>query len=188
MFKIGYPRYCTVVTLPDGSTALQGGRSRRGKPRGLPGSKDWTAALKGCDDPLFIDFLKRCLEWDPAVRMTPPQALKHAWLRRRLPKPPSENPPPSRRSSAAYRNSLVSQQQTQQATASKITAMGTNSLIGGNNILNNASNTVNATNSHKFNSVVASALNSSGGEAELNKHTKLPKIGHTTTSNMRTGS
>lgn len=26
------------------------------------------------------------MEWDPASRMTPSQALRHAWLRRRLPK------------------------------------------------------------------------------------------------------
>uniref|UniRef100_A0A8D3A9V8 dual-specificity kinase n=1 Tax=Scophthalmus maximus TaxID=52904 RepID=A0A8D3A9V8_SCOMX len=85
----GYPRYCTVTTLPDGTTVLNGGRSRRGKARGPPGSKDWSAALKGCDDPLFLDFLKLCLEWDPALRMTPSHALRHPWLRRRLPKPPS---------------------------------------------------------------------------------------------------
>ncbi|XP_036374124.1 dual specificity tyrosine-phosphorylation-regulated kinase 2-like isoform X2 [Megalops cyprinoides] len=85
----GYPRYCTVTTLPDGSTSLSGGRSRRGKLRGTPGSKEWATALKGCDDPLFLDFLKQCLEWDPAVRMTPSQALRHPWLRRRLPKPPA---------------------------------------------------------------------------------------------------
>nr|XP_061809191.1 dual specificity tyrosine-phosphorylation-regulated kinase 2-like [Nerophis lumbriciformis] len=85
----GYPRYCTVTTLPDGSAALSGGRSRRGKLRGPPCSRDWSAALKGCDDPLFLDFLKQCLEWDPAVRMTPSQALRHPWLRRRLPKPPA---------------------------------------------------------------------------------------------------
>ncbi|XP_036375858.1 dual specificity tyrosine-phosphorylation-regulated kinase 2 isoform X2 [Megalops cyprinoides] len=85
----GYPRYCTVTTLPDGSVALTGGRSRRGKLRGPPGSKDWVTALKGCDDPLFLDFLKQCLEWDPALRMTPSQALRHPWLRRRLPKPPA---------------------------------------------------------------------------------------------------
>ncbi|XP_034535349.1 dual specificity tyrosine-phosphorylation-regulated kinase 2 isoform X1 [Notolabrus celidotus] len=85
----GYPRYCTVTTLPDGTSVLNGGRSRRGKVRGPPGSKDWSAALKGCDDPLFLDFLKQCLEWDPALRMTPSQALRHSWLRRRLPKPPT---------------------------------------------------------------------------------------------------
>ncbi|XP_029018740.1 dual specificity tyrosine-phosphorylation-regulated kinase 2 isoform X2 [Betta splendens] len=56
----GYPRYCTVTTLPDGTTVLNSGRSRRGK----------------------------CLEWDSALRMTPSQALRHPWLRRRLPKPP----------------------------------------------------------------------------------------------------
>ncbi|XP_019753164.1 dual specificity tyrosine-phosphorylation-regulated kinase 2 isoform X1 [Hippocampus comes] len=87
----GYPRYCTVSTLPDGTAALSGGRSRRGKLRGPPCSKDWSAALKGCDDALFSDFLKQCLEWDPAIRMTPSQALRHPWLRRRLPKPPAGN-------------------------------------------------------------------------------------------------
>ncbi|XP_071753319.1 dual specificity tyrosine-phosphorylation-regulated kinase 2 isoform X1 [Centroberyx gerrardi] len=85
----GFPRYCTVTTLPDGTAVLNGGRSRRGKVRGPPASKDWSAALKGCDDPLFLDFLKQCLEWDPALRMTPGQALRHPWLRRRLPKPPT---------------------------------------------------------------------------------------------------
>lgn len=85
----GYPRYCTVTTLPDNTVVLNGGRSRRGKLRGPPASKDWITALKGCDDALFLDFLKQCLEWDPALRMTPSQALRHPWLRRRLPKPPT---------------------------------------------------------------------------------------------------
>ncbi|XP_076015886.1 dual specificity tyrosine-phosphorylation-regulated kinase 2 isoform X2 [Genypterus blacodes] len=87
----GYPRYCTVTTLPDGTAVLNGGRSRRGKTRGPPGSKELSVALKGCDDPLFLDFLKQCLEWDPVLRMTPSQALRHSWLRRRLPKPPTGN-------------------------------------------------------------------------------------------------
>jgi dual specificity tyrosine-phosphorylation-regulated kinase 2/3/4 len=112
----GYPRYCTVVSMPDGSTVLQGGRSKRGKPRGLPGSKDWTTALKGCDDPFFIDFLKRCLDWDPTTRMTASQALRHSWIRRRLPKPPNENPP-SRRSSASFRHNTVN---------NKVTSFNTN--------------------------------------------------------------
>ena len=82
----GYPRYCTMSTLPEGSSVMQSGRSRRGKLRVPPGSKDLVTALKGCDDPLFLDFMRRCMEWDPSTRMTPPQALRHAWLRRRLPK------------------------------------------------------------------------------------------------------
>ncbi|KAE8623680.1 hypothetical protein XENTR_v10005693 [Xenopus tropicalis] len=83
----GYPRYCTVTTLPNGTTVLNGSRSRRGKMRGAPGSKDWVAALKGCEDSLFIDFLKGCLTWDPVARMTPSQALRHQWISKRLPKP-----------------------------------------------------------------------------------------------------
>ncbi|CAH1122170.1 unnamed protein product [Ceutorhynchus assimilis] len=91
----GIPRYCNCSTIGDGTVVLSGGLSRRGKPRGPPGAKDLKRALKGCDDPLFLDFIKRCLEWDPDVRMTPVQALRHAWLRRRLPRPPGEKVDPS---------------------------------------------------------------------------------------------
>lgn len=84
----GHPRYCSVSTLADGTSVLSGGRSRRGKVRGPPRSRDWSAALKGCEDQLFLDFLKQCLDWDPGLRMTPSQALRHPWLKKRLPKPP----------------------------------------------------------------------------------------------------
>uniref|UniRef100_A0A3Q2TSA6 dual-specificity kinase n=1 Tax=Fundulus heteroclitus TaxID=8078 RepID=A0A3Q2TSA6_FUNHE len=83
----GHPRYCGVNTLPTGATVLMGSRSRRGKMRGPPASKDWSAALKGCEDPAFTDFIKKCLDWDPSSRLTPSQALRHPWLYRRLPKP-----------------------------------------------------------------------------------------------------
>lgn len=87
----GYPRYCSVTNGADGTTVFSGGRSRRGKYRGPPASKEISKALKVCDDPLFIDFLQRCLEWDPAARMTPPQALRHGWLRRKLPRGPGHD-------------------------------------------------------------------------------------------------
>ncbi|XP_022915160.1 dual specificity tyrosine-phosphorylation-regulated kinase 2 [Onthophagus taurus] len=96
----GYPRYCTASTLSDGTTVITGGLSRRGKMRGPPGSKELKKVLKGCDDILFLDFIKRCLEWDPELRMTPYDALRHAWLRRRLPRPPNEKIEPCRTSSA----------------------------------------------------------------------------------------
>ncbi|CAG5982529.1 unnamed protein product [Menidia menidia] len=83
----GHPRYCVANTLPTGATVLTGSRSRRGKMRGPPGSKEWSAALKGCEDPTFTDFIKKCLDWDPSSRLTPSQALRHPWLYRRLPKP-----------------------------------------------------------------------------------------------------
>nr|XP_027807087.1 dual specificity tyrosine-phosphorylation-regulated kinase 4 [Marmota flaviventris] len=31
-------------------------------------------------DTSFLDFLRRCLVWEPSLRMTPDQALKHAWI------------------------------------------------------------------------------------------------------------
>lgn len=171
---------------------LQGGRSRRGKPRGLPGSKDWVTALKGCDDPLFIDFLKRCLEWDPNARMTPSQALRHPWLRRRLPKPPSENPPPSRRSSAAYRNNVVPKlsngSQVLNNTSNITNTVNTNLNTSNNNgnantnSLNNLLNGRNAFNTTLANTTIA------GDTADLNRHMKLPKIGGGSNNNLRTGS
>ncbi|XP_038605509.1 dual specificity tyrosine-phosphorylation-regulated kinase 3, partial [Tachyglossus aculeatus] len=83
----GLPRYCSVTTQEDGRTVLVGGRSRRGKKRGPPGSRDWLAALKGCDDFLFVEFLKRCLQWEPSARLTPAQALRHPWISKPAPRP-----------------------------------------------------------------------------------------------------
>ena len=88
----GHPRYCTTSTLADGGIVLNAGRSKRGKMRGPPASKDWSTALKNCDDADFIDFVKKCLEWDPATRMNPYSGLRHPWLtRRRLPRPPQNS-------------------------------------------------------------------------------------------------
>jgi dual specificity tyrosine-phosphorylation-regulated kinase 2/3/4 len=85
----GHPRYCTQTALQDGTIVLGNGRSKRGKVRGIPGSRSWATALKNMADDLFIDFLKRCLDWDPEQRLSPANALKHPWLRRRLPRPPT---------------------------------------------------------------------------------------------------
>lgn len=85
----GYPRYCLTKVLSDGSVIVEGSRTSRGKMRGPPASKDWSVALKGCDDECFVDFIKKCLDWDPHTRMTPYAALRHSWLtRRRLPRLP----------------------------------------------------------------------------------------------------
>lgn len=85
----GYPRYCLTKTLDDGSVLMTEGFSRRGIPRGPPGSRKLKDALNGCDDIYFVSFIKECLEWIPEKRLTPDQAIKHSWFRRRLPKPPS---------------------------------------------------------------------------------------------------
>lgn len=49
------------------------GRKRR------PGTKELPAAVKTTDGQ-FLNFLCRCLEWDPSQRMTPEEALQHEWI------------------------------------------------------------------------------------------------------------
>ncbi|KAM9230540.1 dual specificity tyrosine-phosphorylation-regulated kinase 4 [Dugong dugon] len=62
--------------------------NNRGKKR-YPDSKDLMMVLKTYDTS-FLDFLRRCLVWEPSLRMTPGQALKHAWIH----KPRSLKPRP----------------------------------------------------------------------------------------------
>ena len=50
----------------------------RGKVR-QPGAKDLAQATK-CNDAAFLSFLRRCLRWDPKVRMTPEKALEHPFI------------------------------------------------------------------------------------------------------------
>lgn len=59
-----------------------------GKPRILanskgrkryPGTKTLSHALR-CHDAWFIDFIERCLQWDPERRMRPHEALRHEWI------------------------------------------------------------------------------------------------------------
>lgn len=54
-------------------TVSSKGRRRR------PSSKDLRQALK-CDDEAFLDFLTRCLRWDPARRLNPNDALNHEFI------------------------------------------------------------------------------------------------------------
>ena len=49
------------------------GRRRR------PSSKDLRQVLK-CDDEAFLDFIARCLRWDPARRLTPHEASMHEFI------------------------------------------------------------------------------------------------------------
>lgn len=91
----GYPRYCITKTLDDGSVVMTEGFSRRGISRGPPGSRKLKDALNGCDDVYFVSFIKECLEWIPEKRLTPENAIKNSWFKRRLP-PTSFNVPPQK--------------------------------------------------------------------------------------------
>lgn len=58
------------------------GRRRR------PSSKTLQQALK-CDDDAFLDFIARCLRWDPERRMKPDEAMLHEFITgvKRVPRP-----------------------------------------------------------------------------------------------------
>ncbi|CAG8509566.1 8536_t:CDS:10 [Ambispora leptoticha] len=69
----------------------------KGKRR-RPQSKSLAQALK-CQDEVFLDFISRCLQWDPEKRMKPDEGLMHEWItdvklnRRTLVTPPREDFP-----------------------------------------------------------------------------------------------
>ena len=50
----------------------------KGKKR-KPGAKSLSGVLK-CNDLYFLDFIDRCLHWDPDKRISPSQALQHPWI------------------------------------------------------------------------------------------------------------
>lgn len=54
-------------------TVSSKGRRRR------PSSKTLQQALK-CDDEAFLDFIARCLRWDPDRRMRPEEAIRHEFI------------------------------------------------------------------------------------------------------------
>ncbi|TPX70368.1 hypothetical protein SpCBS45565_g01845 [Spizellomyces sp. 'palustris'] len=49
----------------------------KGKKR-RPDTKSLSSVLRA--DPLFVDFVNKCLEWDPIKRMRPCDALLHEWI------------------------------------------------------------------------------------------------------------
>ena len=84
----------------------------RGKKR-RPASKDFMSAVK-CSDPLFIDFLSKCLRWDPKDRFSPDDCLQHEWIleaKASAPRKPLSVVAPEQQSSSSgrYRSSAKRQ-------------------------------------------------------------------------------
>lgn len=65
----------------------------KGKRR-RPGTKSLASVLK-CNDDLFVDFIAKCLTWDPDKRLKPQPAMRHPWIlagrRRQAPVPPDRD-------------------------------------------------------------------------------------------------
>ena len=77
------------------------GRRRR------PGSKTLSQVLR-CNDEEFVDFIAKCLVWDPERRMKPQAAMRHPFVTagRRL-KPPSSSTKSTSSLSSLSRNKQV---------------------------------------------------------------------------------
>ncbi|KAI9505998.1 kinase-like domain-containing protein, partial [Coemansia spiralis] len=65
--------------VPYGVQATPPYTSTKGKRR-RPGSRPLAQVLARARDPRLIDFVMRTLAWDPAIRMTPEDALRHPWI------------------------------------------------------------------------------------------------------------
>ncbi|XP_032763269.1 dual specificity tyrosine-phosphorylation-regulated kinase 4 [Rattus rattus] len=90
--------------------------NNRGEKR-YPNSKDLPMMVKTYDSS-FLDFLRRCLVWEPSLRMTPDQALKHAWIhepRKFKPRPR----PQIQRKPGVSSSSEISKDKTEEHQASK---------------------------------------------------------------------
>ncbi|KAJ4191473.1 serine/threonine protein kinase, CMGC, dual-specificity [Fusarium falciforme] len=79
-------------------TVSSKGRRRR------PSSKTLQQVLK-CDDEVFLDFLARCLRWDPERRLRPEDAIRHEFITgRKMPVPRM----PTRETSPMKRHNTIS--------------------------------------------------------------------------------
>uniref|UniRef100_A0A8C6I2Q8 Dual specificity tyrosine-phosphorylation-regulated kinase 4 n=1 Tax=Mus spicilegus TaxID=10103 RepID=A0A8C6I2Q8_MUSSI len=82
-----------------------------------PDSKDLTMVVKTYDSS-FLDFLRRCLVWEPSLRMTPEQALKHAWIHEPRKFKPQPKPQILRKPGASI-SSEISTEKAEEQRASK---------------------------------------------------------------------
>ncbi|ORY01844.1 kinase-like protein [Basidiobolus meristosporus CBS 931.73] len=82
----------------------------KGKRR-RPGHRPLSQTLR-CNDDGFLDFVSRCLEWDPQKRMTPEEALRHYWIRGTSPEPRlARNSPESLIKTRQRRKSMIDKNQ-----------------------------------------------------------------------------
>lgn len=69
--------------------------------------------LREMPDPSFVNFIGRCLEWDPKKRLSPDEGLQHEWIIKGL--PPNiilHNPHNNPYSRGNHNSSSSTQQQT----------------------------------------------------------------------------
>jgi dual specificity tyrosine-phosphorylation-regulated kinase 2/3/4 len=128
-------------------TVSSKGRRRR------PSSKTLTQVLK-CEDETFLDFLTRCLRWDPDRRMKPDEAVRHEFITgKRIPTAPVSRTA-TRTESPIKRNNTVA---TRANTNRPLPEPPSTSFKNGNPVRgNNASPSKNAVNTSRRTSNISS--------------------------------
>ncbi|CAD6915356.1 unnamed protein product, partial [Tilletia controversa] len=133
----------------------------KGKRR-RPATKSLAQVLK-CNDELFIDFISKCLVWDPERRIKPDPALRHPWIlqgRRLAAAAAASSPTPY------STNGVYSLPQPKKVTPS-ITAAGSSS---GSGSTTNVTSAVSSTPGRKQSSTAA-ALSSSASRSTILSNT-----------------
>ena len=82
-----------ICRYPDTQGAPRPVVNSKGKRR-RPGTKTLAQVLKS-DDDLFVDFIAKCLIWDPERRLKPQPALRHPWLAKQRARASLQSPAPS---------------------------------------------------------------------------------------------
>ena len=65
----------------------------RGKVR-RPHDKNLQAMMQS-EDPLFVDFVDKCLEWNLSDRFSPEEAIRHQWIKNGLQEIKAAQGPPT---------------------------------------------------------------------------------------------
>lgn len=80
MRLIAFCRICSSLTceFADSTGAPRPVVNSKGRRR-RAGTKTLAQVLR-CDDELFVDFISKCLNWDPERRMKPHSAMRHPFV------------------------------------------------------------------------------------------------------------
>lgn len=165
--------------------------SSKGKRR-RPSSKTLSQAIK-CDDEAFVDFLAKCLRWDPGRRMKPNEAMQHEFITgvKKPQRPRSNFAPPSSTLSPGKRSNTVQTPLTTKARALPETPATSfkNGVVNGNrNVPSNSSSPVKGVaNARRKSNVYEQAANTSNHKrmsSGTGMTSALPRV----TSNQRSTS
>ena len=91
-----FNNYLTVIDANNNPKLVPNSKGKKRR----PGRKTLSSVINKGNSPCFLNFIERCLEWDPLLRMTPKEALEHPFIT-------GEKSIPSTSSLPTYRELLI---------------------------------------------------------------------------------